>query len=157
MCLRPRSTKDLTGEENLVLSHIKIAAPKVSASLPDQLSSTQLLRTGIWTKHLKAKTNLHQTVIDRCLKTLVQKRLIKRVPSVQHPTRKIYMLEGLEPSIALTGGPWYTQPSAAPFGIHPRLGKIRTTMTTGGVKKSENVTRTMKTTRRKSGSGRSTP
>ncbi|KIJ94152.1 hypothetical protein K443DRAFT_683996 [Laccaria amethystina LaAM-08-1] len=85
------ATKDLTGEENLVLSHIKIAANE-----------------GIWTKHLKAKTNLHQTVIDRCLKTLVQKRLIKRVPSVQHPTRKIYMLEGLEPSIALTGGPWYT-------------------------------------------------
>ena len=26
----------------------------------------------------------------------------------QHITRKIYMLEGLEPSIALTGGPWYT-------------------------------------------------
>ena len=80
----------------------------MSTSLRDQLWSTQLLRTGIWTKHLKAKTNLHQTVIDRCLKTLVQKRLIKRVPSVQHPTRKIYMLEGLEPSIALTGGPWYT-------------------------------------------------
>ncbi|KAJ2929733.1 hypothetical protein H1R20_g7374, partial [Candolleomyces eurysporus] len=66
------------------------------------------MKVRIWTKHLKAKTNLHQTVIDRCLKTLIQKRLIKRVPSVQHPTRKIYMLEGLEPSIALTGGPWYT-------------------------------------------------
>lgn len=38
---------------------------------------------GIWTKHLKAKTSLHQTVIDRCLKTLTQKHLIKRVPSVQ--------------------------------------------------------------------------
>lgn len=76
---------------------------------------------------MKTKTNLHQTIIDRCLKTLTQKRLIKRVPSVQvtlrhalvghcvinaafvqHPTRKIYMLEGLEPSISLTGGPWYT-------------------------------------------------
>ncbi|RXW25206.1 hypothetical protein EST38_g678 [Candolleomyces aberdarensis] len=85
------ATKELSGEENLVLSHIKHSANE-----------------GIWTKHLKAKTNLHQTVIDRCLKTLIQKRLIKRVPSVQHPTRKIYMLEGLEPSIALTGGPWYT-------------------------------------------------
>lgn len=27
---------------------------------------------------------------------------------LQHPTRKIYMLDSLEPSIALTGGPWYT-------------------------------------------------
>ncbi|KAF8897294.1 RNA polymerase Rpc34 [Infundibulicybe gibba] len=85
------ATKDLSGEESLVLGHIKT-------------SHTE----GIWTKHLKAKTNLHQTIIDRCLKTLIQKKLIKRVPSVQHPTRKIYMLDNLEPSIALTGGPWYT-------------------------------------------------
>ncbi|KAF9057373.1 RNA polymerase Rpc34 subunit-domain-containing protein [Panaeolus papilionaceus] len=85
------ATKGLSGEENLVLSHIKHSGNE-----------------GIWTKHLKAKTNLHQTVIDRCLKTLTQKRLIKRVQSVQHITRKIYMLEGLEPSISLTGGPWYT-------------------------------------------------
>ncbi|XP_006459884.1 hypothetical protein AGABI2DRAFT_202311 [Agaricus bisporus var. bisporus H97] len=85
------ATKDLNGEENLVFSHIKAAGSE-----------------GIWTKHLKTKTNLHQTIIDRSLKTLTQKRLVKRVPSVQHPTRKIYMLEGLEPSISLTGGPWYT-------------------------------------------------
>ncbi|KAF5322896.1 hypothetical protein D9619_000960 [Psilocybe cf. subviscida] len=83
------ATKGLTDEENLVLGHIKSSGNE-----------------GIWTKHLKAKTSLHQTVIDRCLKTLTQKRLIKRVPS--HITRKIYMLEGIEPSIALTGGPWYT-------------------------------------------------
>ena len=85
--------------------------------------------SGIWTKHLKAKTNLAQALIDKCLKVLTQKKLIKRVQSVQvraspfmptlrhasdlvpfsqHPTRKIYMLEGVEPSVALTGGPWYT-------------------------------------------------
>lgn len=27
---------------------------------------------------------------------------------LQYPTRKIYMLEGITPSIELTGGPWYT-------------------------------------------------
>ena len=35
------------------------------------------LSTGIWTKHIKAKTELHQTVIDRCLKSLTQKQLVK--------------------------------------------------------------------------------
>ncbi|KAJ7276180.1 RNA polymerase Rpc34 subunit-domain-containing protein [Mycena haematopus] len=85
-------TKDLNGEESLVLGHIKAAHNE-----------------GLWTKHLKTKTNLHQTIIDRCLKTLTQKKLIKRVPSVQHPTRKIYMLENIEPSVSLTGGPWYTE------------------------------------------------
>ena len=27
---------------------------------------------------------------------------------VEYPTRKIYMLSHLEPSSAITGGPWYT-------------------------------------------------
>lgn len=42
---------------------------------------------GIWTKHLKAKTELHQTVIDRCLKSLNQKALIKAVKSVKVRTK----------------------------------------------------------------------
>ncbi|KAI0643939.1 RNA polymerase Rpc34 subunit-domain-containing protein [Trametes meyenii] len=83
--------KDMSGEETMILSYIQGAANE-----------------GIWTKHLKAKTELHQTVIDRCLKSLAQKQLIKAVKSVKFPTRKIYMLAHLEPSVEMTGGPWYT-------------------------------------------------
>ncbi|KAI0672485.1 RNA polymerase Rpc34 subunit-domain-containing protein [Trametes maxima] len=83
--------KDMSGEEAMILSYIQGAANE-----------------GIWTKHLKAKTELHQTVIDRCLKSLTQKQLIKAVKSVKFPTRKIYMLAHLEPSVEMTGGPWYT-------------------------------------------------
>ncbi|KAF9468953.1 RNA polymerase Rpc34 [Collybia nuda] len=72
----------------------------------------QLIRAseneGIWTKHLKSKTNLHKPAIERCLRSLIAKNFIKRVSSVQHATRKIYMLEGIIPSVTLTGGPWYT-------------------------------------------------
>lgn len=67
-----------------------------------------MLRPGIWTKHLKAKTQLHQTVIDRCLKSLTQKRLVKTATNHKYPTRKIYMLYHLQPSEEMTGGPWYT-------------------------------------------------
>ncbi|KAG2159421.1 RNA polymerase Rpc34 subunit-domain-containing protein [Suillus bovinus] len=83
--------KDMSGEEAMVLGHIQASANE-----------------GIWTKHLKAKTELHQTVIDRCLKSLVQKQLVKVIKAVRHPTRKIYMLAHLKPSVELTGGPWYT-------------------------------------------------
>ncbi|KIP03161.1 hypothetical protein PHLGIDRAFT_130315 [Phlebiopsis gigantea 11061_1 CR5-6] len=84
--------KDLSGEETLVFGHIQAAGNE-----------------GIWTKHIKVKTELHQTVIDRCLKSLTQKKLVKCISgSVQHPTRKIYMLFHLEPSTEMTGGPWYT-------------------------------------------------
>jgi len=82
-------TKDLNGEENLVFGHIK-AVGNEGILKKLALASSVMIGTcspkpmiGIWTKHLKTKTNLHQTVIDRCLKTLAQKRLVKRVPSVQ--------------------------------------------------------------------------
>lgn len=39
--------------------------------------------TGIWTRSLKQKTNLHQNVISRAIKTLEQKKLIKSVKSVK--------------------------------------------------------------------------
>ncbi|KAF6010590.1 hypothetical protein HII12_002831 [Brettanomyces bruxellensis] len=65
-------------------------------------------REGIWTKTLKVKTNLHQHVVLRCLKSLESQSYIKAVKSVKHPQRKIYMLYHLTPSIEVTGGPWFT-------------------------------------------------
>ncbi|KAG2108494.1 RNA polymerase Rpc34 subunit-domain-containing protein [Suillus discolor] len=56
--------KDMSGEEAMVLSHIQASANE-----------------GIWTKHLKAKMELHQTSIDRYLELLVQKQLVKAVRS----------------------------------------------------------------------------
>lgn len=68
----------------MVLGHIQAAATQGERSrfsdLDRQFGSH---RPGIWTKHLKAKTELHQTVIDRCLKSLVQKQLIKSVKGVK--------------------------------------------------------------------------
>lgn len=65
-------------------------------------------REGIWTKTIKARTNLHQHIVLRSLKALESQRLIKSVKSVKFPTRKIYMLYHLTPSIEVTGGPWFT-------------------------------------------------
>lgn len=65
-------------------------------------------REGIWTKTIRLKSNLHQSVVNRCLKTLETKRFIKSVKSVKFPTRKIVMLYHLQPSIDVTGGPWFT-------------------------------------------------
>ncbi|CDO68539.1 hypothetical protein BN946_scf184998.g36 [Trametes cinnabarina] len=46
--------------------------------------------------------------LSQCLKSLTQKQLIKTVTDVRHATWKIYMLFNLEPSVELSGGPWYT-------------------------------------------------
>ncbi|KAG0331030.1 34-kDa subunit of RNA polymerase III (C) [Podila humilis] len=81
----------LQGEEQVVYNTIRAAANE-----------------GIWTKHLKAKTNLHEIVIKRCLRALEQKAMVKAIKSVKHPTRKLYMLMELTPSVDVTGGPWFT-------------------------------------------------
>lgn len=65
-------------------------------------------RDGIWTKVLHGRTNLHHNVISRCLKSLEAQRYIKQVKSVKNPTRKIYMLASIEPSVEMSGGPWFT-------------------------------------------------
>lgn len=84
--------KNMTADEAMVYSYIEAAG-----------------REGIWTKTIRAKSNLHQHVVTRCLKNLEGQNYIKAVKSVKHPTRKIYMLYALQPSIELTGGPWFTE------------------------------------------------
>jgi DNA-directed RNA polymerase III subunit RPC6 len=78
--------KGLSGEESMVLGHIQASANQGACVRSFFFALNTLLssrRKGIWTKHLKAKTELHQTVIDRCLKSLVQKQLIKSVKGVK--------------------------------------------------------------------------
>ncbi|KAI3403033.2 RPC34 [Candida oxycetoniae] len=65
-------------------------------------------REGIWTKTIKNKSNLHQHIVTKCLKNLENMRFIKTVKSVKYPTRKIYMLYNLQPSLDVSGGPWFT-------------------------------------------------
>ncbi|KAH9808917.1 RNA polymerase Rpc34 subunit-domain-containing protein [Melampsora americana] len=86
-----RANSNMTADEKLVY---------------DSIASSG--NTGMWTKTLKARTNIHQSNINKFLKSLESKNLIKSVKSVKFPTRKIYMLSELQPSIELSGGPWYT-------------------------------------------------
>ncbi|CAX41258.1 DNA-directed RNA polymerase III subunit, putative [Candida dubliniensis CD36] len=87
-------------------------AKKVSSMSDDEAMIYSYIeasgREGIWTKTIKAKTNLHQHIVQKCLKNLENNRYIKSIKSVKHPTRKIYMLYNLQPSIDVTGGPWFT-------------------------------------------------
>lgn len=63
---------------------------------------------GIWTRIIKTRTNLHQSVVLKTLKSLEHKGFIKSINNVKYPTRKIYMLASLSPSEDVTGGPWFT-------------------------------------------------
>jgi len=67
----------------MVLGHIQAAANQGERYFITSNAELSLRPQGIWTKYLKAKTELRQTVIDRCLKSLVQKRLLKSVKNVK--------------------------------------------------------------------------
>ncbi|KAK7513974.1 DNA-directed RNA polymerase-like protein III subunit Rpc34 [Phyllosticta citriasiana] len=97
LCWRLRTREDanklrsMDPNERVVYSHI--------SSTGDQ---------GMWTRTIKAKTNFHQTVINKALKSLEGKRLVKSITSVKNPGRKIYMLAHLTPAEDVSGGPWHT-------------------------------------------------
>jgi DNA-directed RNA polymerase III subunit RPC6 len=62
---------------------------------------------GIWVRDITVKTNLKATVLNKILKGLESKKLIKAVTSVNASKKKVYMLFDLEPDRSLTGGSWY--------------------------------------------------
>ncbi|KAL4945905.1 hypothetical protein BDV06DRAFT_183599 [Aspergillus oleicola] len=65
-------------------------------------------RSGIWVRAIQHRTNLHKSILDRCLKSLEGKNYIKSLHNVKFPSRKMYMLAGLAPSEDVTGGAWFT-------------------------------------------------
>jgi len=80
----------LTAEERLVYSQIEGAGNK-----------------GIWTRDLRNICRLQQTQLTKVLKNLELKKLVKPFKSVKLKNKKLYMLYDLEPSVDVTGGPWY--------------------------------------------------
>ncbi|CAG7730005.1 unnamed protein product [Allacma fusca] len=83
--------KNADKEERVVYEIIKEAANK-----------------GIWIKDIRFKSNLNQTQLNKILKILEGKRLIKPVKSVAANKKKVYMLFELEPDRSVTGGAWYS-------------------------------------------------
>jgi len=63
---------------------------------------------GIWIRDIRYKCNLPMTQVNKVLKSLEGKKLIKAVNSVSAGKRKVYMLYNLEPDASVTGGAWYS-------------------------------------------------
>ncbi|KAL9104507.1 MAG: hypothetical protein Q9163_000538 [Psora crenata] len=64
-------------------------------------------REGMLASSLNRRTNFHKATMDKCIKVLEHRRLIKTVPNYRHPKRKTFMLWGLQPAEDVTGGPFY--------------------------------------------------
>ncbi|CAK9161969.1 unnamed protein product [Ilex paraguariensis] len=64
---------------------------------------------GIWTRDIKRDTNLPENLVNKSLKSLLAKKLIKEVVNIQSKGRKHYMAAEFEPSKEVTGGSWYVE------------------------------------------------
>lgn len=122
----------LTQESRLNMSHRTIggggssnATPELCYQLvPDDLASKlsgldvaarmvyQVIEKsqthGIWTKDIRLQTNLQLQMLNKVLKALEGRRLVKPVKSVTAKAKKLYMLYDLVPSKEITGGVWYS-------------------------------------------------
>ncbi|POS84342.1 hypothetical protein EPUL_003609, partial [Erysiphe pulchra] len=63
---------------------------------------------GIWSRTIKTRTNLHDSIFASSIKFLMGKGYICEMKSVEHPGRKMYIKASLRPSERATGGAWFT-------------------------------------------------
>ena len=61
---------------------------------------------GMWTRDIRFASNLLMPKLQKILKALEGRGLVKLVKSSQSATKRIYMLSELVPSEDLTGGQW---------------------------------------------------
>ncbi|CAH1391026.1 unnamed protein product [Nezara viridula] len=87
----PEGLKGADTEEKIVYGLIKEAGNK-----------------GIWMRDIRFESKLQPTVLNKILKALENKKIIKHVKSVAANKKKVYMLYELEPDSSLTGGSWYS-------------------------------------------------
>ncbi|EFX74818.1 hypothetical protein DAPPUDRAFT_324023 [Daphnia pulex] len=83
--------KEVDKEENVVMRIIEEAGNK-----------------GILNKDIRDQSGLNLTTINKILKALEGKNLIKSVLSISVAKIKVYMLFDLQPDRSVTGGSWYT-------------------------------------------------
>lgn len=62
---------------------------------------------GISIGDIRRDTKLPHTQVNKSIKTLMGKKLIKEVPNIKYRGGKHYMASEFEPSKELTGGAWY--------------------------------------------------
>lgn len=63
---------------------------------------------GIWTRTIKHRLRIHESVFNACIKQLESKGYIRDIKSVENPNKKIYIKANTKPSDKTTGKAWHT-------------------------------------------------
>lgn len=103
----------LTKGETLIY---RLKDPAKKSSAPSDMDNEERIiyniieeggSTGIWIRDIRTKSNLIMQQLNKILKNLESRKLIKAVKSVNASKKKVYMLFNLEPDRSITGGVWF--------------------------------------------------
>ncbi|KAK8795171.1 hypothetical protein WA588_004020, partial [Blastocystis sp. NMH] len=115
--LNENRLKILQGPNGYVYQLVSIDQADKKAQLNDLGDAEMLVyqcieRTGdqgIWIREIKVRTGLHAQAINRIIKKLVQRKLIKSFKSIASKMKIMYILYDMELPKDITGGPWYSE------------------------------------------------
>ncbi|KAJ6861946.1 DNA-directed RNA polymerase III subunit RPC6-like isoform X2 [Populus alba x Populus x berolinensis] len=112
--LKPGGMSRLQGPSSLKRKRPEVNSPAQSLTeherlLYDVIRSKQDI--GIWTRDMKKEAKLPDNVVNKSLKALQVKKLIKEVVNIQNKGRKHFMATEFEPSKEISGGAWYLEGS----------------------------------------------
>lgn len=80
--------------------------PEIQQKIYDLIKSKE--NVGIWQSDIKKEITGHNsTAIEKAIKTLEARDLIKYVTSIKNKNKKILMASEFEPSDEISGGAWY--------------------------------------------------
>lgn len=95
---------------------LKLAVPSVTSQVLDIDENEQLVlqlieevgNKGIWRHEIHRKSKIVEVQLNKILKNLTTKKLIKPITSVLAGKKKMYILANLEPNESVTGGNFYS-------------------------------------------------
>jgi hypothetical protein len=116
---RRRQVQLAKGPDGDILFMLTSKQDVEAASRLDELSTNELhvyqtiqdkARDGIWKRDIKHKTGLVEKEVEKILKTLQKKKLVKMEKTVLRQNGKMFFLYDIQPSAEHTGGVWYSRP-----------------------------------------------
>jgi hypothetical protein len=88
---------------------------------------------GIWVRSLKMNSKLQQATLNKILRRLEARKLIKAVTSVAYKNRRMFMGFDTAPSKDVTGGVWYSEATLdLAFITHVRKEAVKAVAAAGG-------------------------
>lgn len=113
--LLAKSKLDLMKSGTLLLYKLKnsATAEKITGASKEETVVYRIIEEaqnkGIWVRDIRNSSNLPQAMLNKVLKSLESRKLVKSVKAVGAARKKVYMLFELEPDTAVSGGAFYSE------------------------------------------------